>query len=206
MPIKRGRKNVAVPVAEVNLYTGRSAQELELLEALGIPKSIPLTKVLSKRVTNHYIQDGRASRFATSSEYLSITENLDLAYRLVPAALAREQIAMAKQVADGGYLISSTHTHYFYTPQEAKKEVDRILTQVIIPSAPKVATIQEPLQLEEASNNLADFTYHRGIEIMKQYQEEVKTGIKDLKEFCTDLEISQASFKRLKQAYANLEI
>ena len=155
--MRRGRKNVAVPVASFDLYAGRTAQDIELLEALGIPKSIPLTKVLSKRIENHYLQDGRASRFETSRDYLSISENLDLAYRCIPAKLAQEQMAMAKPTNDGGYLINSTHTHYFYTPQEAKKEVDRILTQVIIPTAPKVATVEEPLQLEEASNNLADF-------------------------------------------------
>ena len=206
MAIQRGRKNVAVPVASFDLYAGRSASEIELLEALGIPKSIPQTKYLSKRIDNHYIQAGRASRFELSKEYLSISENLDLAYRLVPAKMAQSQMATAKRTEDGGFLISSTHTHYFFTPQEAKQEIDRILTQVVVAKAPAVAqVVAEPLQIE-ASNQLADFEYDRGVEIMEQYKAEVKTGIKDLKEFCADLDISQAAFKRLKTAYGKLEI
>ena len=206
MAIQRGRKNVAVPVASFDLYAGRTASEIELLEALGIPKSIPQTKYLSKRIDNHYIQAGRASRFELSKEYLSISENLDLAYRLVPAKMAQSQMSTAKRTDDGGFLISSTHTHYFFTPQEAKQEVDRILTQVVVAKAPAVAqVVAEPLQIE-ASNQLADFEYDRGVEIMQQYQEEVKTGIKDLKEFCADLDITQAAFKRLKTAYGKLEI
>ena len=206
MAIQRGRKNVAVPVASFDLYAGRTASEIELLEALGIPKSIPQTKYLSKRIDNHYIQAGRASRFELSKEYLSISENLDLAYRLVPAKMAQSQMSTAKRLDDGGFLVNSTHTHYFFTPQEAKQEIDRILTQVVVAKAPTVAqVVAEPLQIE-ATNQLADFEYDRGIEIMETYKAEVKTGVKDLKEFCTDLDISQAAFKRLKTAYGKLEI
>jgi len=204
MPIKRGRKNIAVPVAQTDLYSNRTAEELEILEALGVPRTIPQTKYLVKRIDNHYIQDGRRSRFELSREYFNISENLDLSFQTVNVKLANTQMGMAVRLDDGGFKISSTHTHYFYTPQQAKVEIDRILSNVVVAKAPTVATVAEVV--EESSDKLADFDYEQGIAIMEQYQAEVKTGIKDLKEFCADLDISQAAFKRLKTAYGKLEI